>query len=101
MAMNREQRRLLQKQGQIDAEGNPTATRRDPRAQPAQSERVSPAQYIREVNTELRRVNWPSRQEVINYSLVTLGALVFFTILIAGFDFVFGEGIIQILRLAG
>ena len=100
MAMNREQRRLLQKQGQMDAEGNPTAgTRREARA-PAQSERVGPVQYVREVNTELRRVNWPSRQEVINYSLVTLVALLFFTVLIAGFDFVFGEGIIQILKLA-
>ena len=100
MAMNREQRRYLQRQGQIDAEGNPTAaTRREPRP-PAKTQRVGPAQYLREVNTELRRVNWPSRREVLNYSVVTLGTLVFFAVLIAGFDLVFGEGIIQILKLA-
>ncbi len=102
MAMNREQRRLLQKQGHLDAEGNPTGqTRsRDEARAPAKSERVGPAQYLREVNTELRRVNWPTRQEVINYSIVTLLTLLLFTVLISGFDFIFGEGIIEILKLA-
>lgn len=100
MAMNREQRRYLQKQGQIDAEGNPVArTRADARA-PVRGERVGPADYVREVQSELRRVNWPSRAEVINYTLVVLMALVFFTGLIALFDFVFGEGVIQVLRQA-
>ncbi len=103
MAMNREQRRLLQKQGHLDAEGNPISgggrSREEARA-PARGDRVGPAQYIREVNTELRRVNWPTRQEVINYSFVTLLTLLLFTVLVSGFDFVFGEGIIQILKLA-
>jgi preprotein translocase subunit SecE len=101
MAMNREQRRLLQKQGHLDAEGNPISGRsREEARAPARGERVSPAQYLREVNTELRRVNWPTRQEVINYSFVTLLTLLLFTVLVSGFDFVFGEGIIQILKLA-
>jgi len=102
MAMNREQRRLLQKQGHLDAEGNPTSAgrSRDEARAPARSERVGPAQYLREVNTELRRVNWPTRQEVINYSIVTMLTLLLFTVLISAFDFAFGEGIIQILKLA-
>lgn len=99
MAMNREQRRYLQRQGQLDEEGNPTATVRRENRPPAKPERVGPTQYVREVNTELRRVNWPTRNEVVNYSIVVLIALLFFTLLVAGFDLVFGEGIIEILKL--
>ena len=99
MAMNREQRRLLQKQGQIDAEGNPIATRREPRTA-APAERVGPAQYIREVRSELRRVNWPTRREVINYTIVVMATLIILTAFIAGLDYVFGEGILRLLRLA-
>ncbi len=100
MAMNREQRRMLQKQGHMDAEGNAVAAPRNEARAPARGERVGPAQYIREVNTELRRVNWPTKKEVINYSIVTLLTLLFFMVMVSGFDFVFGEGIIQILKLA-
>ena len=99
MAMNREQRRMLQKQGQIDAEGNAIAKPREPRAS-APGERVGPAQYVREVRSELRRVNWPTRREVINYTIVVTITLVVLTAFIAGLDYVFGDGVIRLLRLA-
>ncbi len=99
MAMNREQRRYLQKQGQVDAEGNPVTTRRDARPA-APVERVGPAEYIREVRTELKRVSWPSRSEVINYTIVVMITLIVLTAFIAGLDFVFGEAILELLRLA-
>ena len=96
--MNREQRRYLQRQGQLDDEGNPVATKRENRpASP--NERVSPRQYFSEVNTELRRVNWPTRNEVINYTIVVLVTLAVVTALIAGLDYVFGEGVIRLLSL--
>jgi len=98
MAMNREQRRYLQRQGQLDDEGNPIATKREQRA-PAPRERVTPRQYISEVNSELKRVNWPTRNEVVNYTIVVLVTLAFFTALIAGLDYIFGEGVLQLLRL--
>ncbi|MEL7157828.1 MAG: preprotein translocase subunit SecE [Actinomycetota bacterium] len=96
--MNREQRRYLQRQGQLDDEGNPVATKRDPRAT-APTERATPRQYFSEVNTELRRVSWPTRKEVINYTIVVLVTLAVVTALIAGLDYVFGEGVIRLLRL--
>ena len=98
MAMNREQRRYLQKQGQLDDEGNPVATKRDAR-QTVNEQRATPRQYFSEVNTELRRVNWPTRREVINYTIVVLVTLIVVTALIAGLDYVFGEGVIRLLRL--
>lgn len=99
MAMNREQRRYLQRQGQLDDEGNPIATKRENRPASPAGERATPRQYISEVGTELRRVSWPTRSEVINYTIVVLVTLAVVTALIAGLDYVFGEGVIQLLRL--
>lgn len=100
MAMNREQRRYLQRQGQLDSEGNPIAT---PRDQPARSvatkERAGPRQYVSEVRSEMRRVSWPTRNEVINYTIVVLVTLALMTALIAGLDYLFGELVMQLLRL--
>lgn len=98
MAMNREQRRYLQRQGQMDSEGNPIATKRDNR--PAKTERVTPREYLSEMNAELRRVTWPTRQEVINYTIVVLITLALVTGLVALLDYVFAEGLIGILKSA-
>lgn len=95
MAMNREQRRYLQRQGQMDSDGNPIATRRDNR--PAKSERVTPFEYFSEVRSELRRVMWPSRREVINYTIVVLVTLAVVTGLVALLDYLFAEGLIFLL----
>ncbi len=98
MAMNREQRRYLQKQGQIDAEGNPIATPRDSRP-PPKGESVGLRQYVGEVKTEMRRVQWPTKNEVINYTIVVIITLIIMTALIAGADLLFGDGVIRLLEL--
>jgi len=96
MAMNREQRRYLQKQGQMDGDGNPIATKRDNR--PAKSERVTPAEYVSEVRSEMGRVMWPTRREVINYTIVVMVTLAVVTGLVALLDFLFAEGLIALLE---
>ena len=100
MAMNREQRRYLQKQGQMDDEGNPIAQRPD-RTSTAPSERVGPVQYVGEVRSELRRVTWPTRSEVINYTIVVGITLAVLTALIALMDWGFGSLIFELLRAGG
>lgn len=97
MAMNREQRRYLQRQGQMDGEGNPIATRRENR--PVKPERVTPIEYISEVRSELGRVMWPSRREVINYTIVVMATLIVVTGLIALLDYLFAEGLIALLEI--
>ncbi len=96
MAMNREQRRYMQKQGQMDGDGNPVATRRDNR--PAPAERVTPAEYISEVRSEMNRVIWPSRAELINYTIVVIITFAFVTGLVALLDYLFAEGFIALLN---
>lgn len=97
MAMNREQKRLLQKQGQLNDAGEPVRTARQGPKGPAQkSERTSPVQFIREVRGELRKVAWPSRDEVLNYSVVVLLGIVLLTALIAGLDYYLGEAVFKL-----
>ena len=56
MAMNREQKRMMQRQGQLGPDGEPVAKQRK-RAAPqpkAKEKRTTPMQFVREVRTELR-----------------------------------------------
>ncbi len=96
MAMNREQRRYLQRQGQMDSEGNPIATRRENRA--GQTERVTPGEYMSEVRSELNRVIWPDRPTLINYTIVVVITFLLVTGLVAVLDYVFAEGFLALLR---
>ena len=96
--MNRETKRLLQRQGQIDAEGNPAVGNRRqpprPAVQPggqAAAQRTRIADFVREVRNELRRVAWPTRQETLNASMVVLIALIVLTTLIFAMDTSFSK----------
>ena len=94
--MNREMKRMMQRQGQVDADGSPTRKEapRPPAARVATKERIGPAEYTRQVRAELRKVAWPTRAEVINYSIVVLMALLLLTAIIFALDYVFAEGVI-------
>lgn len=98
MAMNREQRRYLQRQGQVDKEGNVVARRVD-RAQVPSEDRDTPKQFVKGIRTELNRVTWPTRAEVINYSIVVLVTLVIITALVTGLDVVFSRLVDLVLGL--
>ncbi len=73
--MNRETKRMMQRQGQMEADGSPSARRQAPapggQAPGASSGPRSP-QFFREVRDELRQVAWPTRAEMINYTAVVL-----------------------------
>lgn len=100
MAMNRETKRLLQRQGQLKEDGTPTASRRQtPAANAPREPRTKPRQFVREVNAELRKVAWPTRNETINLSIVVFIFLVLLTILIFGFDWVFSKSVMWIVKL--
>ena len=42
--------------------------------------------YFKAVKSEMKRVVWPTKQELINASLIVIGALVFFGVFIAIID---------------
>ena len=62
----------------------------------AAEERTRPVQFLREVRSEIRKVNWPNRSEVINYSLVVLFTVVFLTVLIGLLDWLFSISLLEL-----
>jgi preprotein translocase subunit SecE len=98
MAMNRETKRMLQRQGQLTADGAPKVQRRQPPA-PRQAEkerRTSPSEFVKEVRGELRKVAWPTKSEVVNYSIIVFVAVVFLTVLVGILDYTFGQFVLKL-----
>ena len=102
--MNRETKRMMQRQGQIEADGTPSTRRapttagrggagqRPPGARgPSGRKRTTPVQFTREVRDEMRQVGWPSRSELINYTSVVLTTLIIMISLIFGLNLGFGH----------
>jgi preprotein translocase subunit SecE len=90
--MNREQKRLMQRQGQIGTDGAPASRRTSPQdVQRGRTQRARPAQFFREVREEMRQVAWPTRPELINYTTIVLFVLIFMTSLIFGLGFGFSK----------
>ena len=80
--LNREQKRMLKRQGAIDEKGAPTrATRQSKR------ERVGPAQYLREVRDEMRKVAWPTRPEVVRYSIIVTVCVIVYMVYVGFIDY--------------
>ena len=85
--MNREQKRLLQRQGELGEDGTPTASRRPaPSPNDPREPRTKPREFVGEVKAELRKVAWPTRRETMRLSLIVFVFLVIMTTLIALFD---------------
>lgn len=59
-------------------------------------QRTSPRQFLREVRSELRKVAWPARKELISYSIVVLVSVTIITLYITGLDWVFGQAIVRV-----
>ena len=102
MAMNREQKRMLQKQGALGADGEPQAQKGQarrptpPRPQESKEKRATPLEFLREVRGELRKVAWPTRSEIINYSIIVLVAVVVLTSFIALVDYGVSEFVLKL-----
>jgi len=45
--------------------------------------------YLQEVFLEAKKVNWPTRDEVVKYTLLVLGLSVLLAVFLGGTDFVF------------
>jgi len=45
--------------------------------------------FLKEVRLEMKKVNWPTREETIRYTLIVIGISVAVAIFLGGLDFVF------------
>jgi preprotein translocase subunit SecE len=80
--LNREQKRMLKRQGAIDEKGAPTRAVRQ-----SKRERVGPAQYLREVRDEMRKVAWPTRPEVVRYSIIVTVCVIVYMVYVGFIDY--------------
>jgi preprotein translocase subunit SecE len=85
--LNREQKRTLKRMGQLDEQGQPA---RAASQRPSKERRVGPAQYLREVRDEMRKVAWPKWPEVRRFSIIVLVTVVIYTAYVFGLDSLFG-----------
>jgi preprotein translocase subunit SecE len=107
MGMNRQMKRMMQRQGQLSEDGSPavqTRERRQPRppTQPRGKSDVGVFRrmlnFLREVRAELRKVAWPTRNEVINLSVVVLATLIILIGLIFVLDLLFAKAVLYLFK---
>ena len=54
--------------------------------------------FLREVRVELKKVAWPSRTEVVTYTVVVLVSVTFVTLLVFGLDIGFGKAVVNVFK---
>jgi preprotein translocase subunit SecE len=96
--LNREMRRLQAKE-----EERAKRRRQDgPRQKKKKDEGLSffqrTAKYFREVRQELKKVAWPSREELTTYSIVVFGVSTVLTLIVFGLDWGFNRAVLKILE---
>jgi preprotein translocase subunit SecE len=110
--LNREEKRRLQRQGQLGPDATPVAAgaaNRDAqtrRVRQAGQRQVSSGSsgsrlsntmgFFRDTRGELRKVAWPTRAEVRNYSVVVLATLVLLITLIFVLDYLASNAILEL-----
>ncbi|MDX2358208.1 preprotein translocase subunit SecE [Dietzia sp. PP-33] len=60
-------------------------------AEDTRGNRANPFQYIGQVVEELRKVIWPTRNQMVTYTIVVFLFLIFMTALVSGVDFGAGK----------
>ena len=94
--MNRQMKRAQekaerqQKAAGVDRRSSPpTTTKRA--AQQEKRKRTGVRQFLREVRLELKKVDWPTRKELITYTVVVLVTITVLTTFVAAIDYVFSS----------
>ena len=59
-------------------------------------ERTSPVTFYRQVVAELRKVVWPTQEQLVTYFIVTLVFVAFFMTLVSLLDLGFGKLVFEI-----
>ncbi|MFM8001072.1 MAG: preprotein translocase subunit SecE [Actinomycetota bacterium] len=90
MDLNRQQKRAMQKMGEVNEQGAPVRQARPSVAAQVAKERVGPVRYLREVRDEMRKVAWPKWPEIRRYSRIVRVTVVIITAFVGGLDAVFG-----------
>ncbi len=99
--MNRQAKRMMQRQKATGQDRLEAMRQRRSVSTAERSKRTPPRQFIKEVTLELKKVMWPTRQEMIAYTVVVLVAVVFLTSLVFAMDLGFSKAVIKIFGPGG
>ena len=92
--MNRQAKRLMQRQKAAEDRVRAQQVRRPVPTE--RKRRVPPRQFLKEVRQELKKVNWPTRQELIAYFVVVLVSVVVLTSYVFGLDYFFAKAVLRV-----
>ena len=67
-----------------------------PSARTAKSERTSPVTFYRQVVAELRKVVWPSQQQLVTYFLVVMAFVLVMIAVVSVLDLAFGKAVFAV-----
>ncbi|MGH3319788.1 MAG: preprotein translocase subunit SecE [Streptosporangiaceae bacterium] len=63
---------------------------------PGGKRRTTPALFYRQVVAELRKVIWPTRNELVTYTAVALTFVIIMTVIVSVLDYLFTKGVLAI-----
>jgi preprotein translocase subunit SecE len=93
--MNRQMKRAQKRQGtQVERAQAAAQARRQQLTQ--KRERTGARQFLKEVRQELKKVIWPTRQELITYTIVVLVTVTVMTSFVYGLDIVFSKFVLNV-----
>ena len=108
--MNREMRRLQEREERRQKKQDGKSSKAQRRAAAIQSRQQVPTEkrgffrrlgeYLHEVRMELRKVTWPTQEQMIAFTTVTVITSVVLTGVIFGLDFAMKEGVFWLLERA-
>ena len=93
--MNRQAKRMMQRQ-KASPQDRVEAMRQRRQVAVERKARTRPSEFFRQVRAELKKVAWPSRQELVSYTVVVLVAVVVLTSLVFGLDFFFSKVVLRV-----
>jgi preprotein translocase subunit SecE len=67
-----------------------------PSARAGRSERTSPVTFYRQVVAELRKVVWPSQQQLVTYFIVVMAFVLFMIAIVSVLDLAFGKAVFAV-----
>ncbi len=97
--MNREMRRMSEREERLAKKADRNVGKYQSGEKVSRLKKV--ANYLGEVRTELKRVNWPTSSILTSFTVVTIITIAFFTIFIFGMDFSFKNTLINLLTFGG
>ncbi len=66
------------------------------RSRDRRTERTGPVLFYRQVVAELRKVVWPTQQQLVTYFFVVMVFVVFMMALVSGLDLVIGKAVFKL-----